>query len=223
MRYNLHLNGILLKKELLFVWIEEQGEFPRVNLWLIYDEDTMLLQQPMKENLSIGVGLPSTVPMVHTSIKGDAVLITPDKPAWRNPASGDWEDQRIIGRDGRRFGPLPRSWVKYLGLFQNGDRSYYYCVGDREIHELPGYIEYGKGSVYTRTLHIGPGEDDLVSRLALEEKGLDFHLKAVIWHPFLKRMDLHVLKSNHPKIRSYLHLGSPCRIKPPSQAYYPNQ
>ena len=89
----------------------------------------------------------------HTSIKGEAIVISPDQPAWQNPKTKDWEDLRIIGRDGRRFGPLPRSWVQYLGLFQNGDRTViHYRVGDREIHELPGRIEYGKSSILNRTL-----------------------------------------------------------------------
>ena len=54
----------------------------------------------------------------HTSINGDAFLTTPDKPAWRNPTSGDWLDKRIIGRDGRRFGPCPVLGSNTLGFFK---------------------------------------------------------------------------------------------------------
>ena len=69
---------------------------------------------------------------------------------------------------------MPHAWVKYLWSFQNGDRAViHYRVGDREIHELPGYVEYGKGSVYTRTFRIGPGKDDLLSRLD-HEKPIEF-------------------------------------------------
>ena len=147
--------------------------------WLIYDEDTMRVAAAYEGEFVDWRGIAFDGSHgTHTSIKGNVSLITPDQPAWRNPTSGDWLDQRIIGRDGRRFGPLPRTWVQYLGLFQNGDQAViHYRVGDREIHELPGYIEYGKGSVYTRTLCIGSGKDDLVSRLAPESSGLSFHLK----------------------------------------------
>ena len=185
------------------------GGISKGKSWLIYDEDTMRVAAAYEGEFVDWRGIAFDGSHgTHTSIKGDAVLITPDKPAWRNPASGDWEDQRIIGRDGRRFGPLPRSWVKYLGLFQNGDRSViHYRVGDREIHELPGYIEYGKGSVYTRTLHIGPGEDDLVSRLALEEKGLNFHLKGSNLASIFKEDGFTCLKIKSSKNSQLLTLG----------------
>ena len=35
----------------------------------------------------------------HTSIKGEAIVISPDQPAWQNPKTKDWEDLRIIGRE----------------------------------------------------------------------------------------------------------------------------
>ena len=144
----------------------------------------------------------------HTSIKGDAVLITPDQPTWRDPSSGDWGDQRIIGRDGRRFGPLPRSWVKYLGLFQNDDRAViHYRVGDREIHELPGYVEYGKGSVYTRTFRISPGKDDLVSRLDHEKSELSFDLKGTNLASIVKEEGFICLKIKSSKQPQLFVLG----------------
>ena len=122
-------------------------------------------------------------------------MITPDQPTWQNPSSGNWQDQRIIGRDGRRFGPLPHAWVQYLGLFQNGDRAViHYRVGDREIHELPGYVEYGKGSVYTRTFRIGPGKDNLLSRLDHEASRLSFHLKGSNLASIVKEEGFNCLK-----------------------------
>ena len=144
--------------------------------WLIYDEDTMRVAAAYEGEFVDWRGIAFDGSHgTHTSIKGDAVLITPDKPAWRNP-TGDWLDKRIIGRDGRRFGPLPRSWVKYLGLFQNGDRAViHYRVGDREIHELPGYVEYGEGSVYTRTCALALGKGRFgFSRLASRRKRSEF-------------------------------------------------
>ena len=37
-------------------------------------------------------------------------------PGWANPADGDFrDDQRVQGRDGKRYGPLPREWGKFRG------------------------------------------------------------------------------------------------------------
>ena len=177
--------------------------------WLIYDEDTMRVAAAYQGEFVDWRGIAFDGSHgTHTSIKGDAVLITPDQPAWRNPSSGDWVDQRIIGRDGRRFGPLPRSWVKYLGLFQNDDRAViHYRVGDREIHELPGYVEYGKGSVYTRTFRISPGKDDLVSRLDHEKSGLSFDLKGTNLASIVKEEGFICLKIKSSKKPQLFVLG----------------
>ena len=177
--------------------------------WLIYDEDTMRVAAAYQGEFVDWRGIAFDGSHgTHTSIKGDAVLITPDQPAWRDPSSGDWGDQRIIGRDGRRFGPLPRSWVKYLGLFQNDDRAViHYRVGDREIHELPGYVEYGKGSVYTRTFRISPGKDDLVSRLDHEKSELSFDLKGTNLASIVKEEGFICLKIKSSKKPQLFVLG----------------
>ena len=155
------------------------GGISRGKAWLVYDEDTMRVAAAYEGEFVDWRGIAFDGSHgTHTSIKGDPVLLSPDQPAWRNPKTKDWEDLRITGRDGRRFGPLPRSWVQYLGLFPNGDRNViHYRVGDREIHELPGRIEYGKASILTRTLRVGPGKDDLLCRLSPTGGKANFHLQ----------------------------------------------
>ncbi len=155
------------------------GGISKGKSWILYDEDTMRVAAAYEGEFVDWRGIAFDGSHgTHTSIKGEAILTTPDQPAWQNPKTKDWEDRRIIGRDGRRFGPLPRSWVQYLGLFQHGDQTVvHYRVGDREIHELPGRIEYGKASVTTRTLRVGPGKDELLTRLAPETAKASFHAK----------------------------------------------
>ena len=87
---------------------------------ILYDEDTMRVAAAYEGEFVDWRGIAFDGSHgTHTSIKGDPILTTPDQLAWQNPKTKDWEDRRIIGRDGRRFGPLPRSWVQYL-LFQHG-------------------------------------------------------------------------------------------------------
>lgn len=155
------------------------GGISKGKSWILYDEDTMRVASAYEGEFVDWRGIAFDGSHgTHTSIKGEPVVLSADQPAWQNPKTGDWDDQRIIGRDGRRFGPLPRAWVQYLGLFQNGDQAVvHYRVGDREIHELPGRIEYGKASITTRTLRVGSGKDRLLTRLAPETSKASFHVK----------------------------------------------
>ena len=57
----------------------------------------------------------------HTSLTGERHFVTPDEPGWASP-EGKWDDARIVGRDKRRFGPLPREWAHYEGVYLNGNK-----------------------------------------------------------------------------------------------------
>ena len=152
------------------------GGISKGKSWILYDEDTMLLRLLTKGNSSTGEGLPLTVRMAPTPRSKEKPPLRPINRLGKT--RGPRTDLRIVGRDGRRFGPLPRSWVQYLGFFSMLTvRSCITSVGDREIHELPGRIEYGKASITTRTLRVGPGRDDLLTRLAPEKAEANFHAK----------------------------------------------
>lgn len=74
---------------------------------------------------------------------GKMLFETMDGPGWANPATGSFEDLRAAGKDGRRFGPLPSSWARYLGLHLYGERIvFHYRVGQTEILEAhePGPV-----------------------------------------------------------------------------------
>ena len=54
-----------------------------------------------------------------------------------------------------RFGPLPREWAKYKGLYTNGDKVVVsYTVGEAGVLETPGFD--GRSGALTRTLAVGP-------------------------------------------------------------------
>lgn len=48
---------------------------------------------------------------------------TADGPGWANPATGTFDDPRFVGPDGRRYGPLPRAWQHYRGIYRSGERT----------------------------------------------------------------------------------------------------
>ena len=51
---------------------------------------------------------------VHPRVVGQVHVANPDGPGWANPDDPGAEDRRIVGRDGRRYGPMPR----HLGALQ---------------------------------------------------------------------------------------------------------
>ena len=74
---------------------------------------------------------------VHPRIVGRVHVANPDGPGWANPNNQSFADLRGRGRDGRPYGPLPRSWAHYRGLYRHGDRVILaYTVGTAEVLEI---------------------------------------------------------------------------------------
>lgn len=94
---------------------------------------------------------------------GSPLFETRDEPGWANPETGSFEDLRFKGPDGLRYGPLPRSWGHYKGLYKHGDKTVInYSVGDADIlesHELNG------DGGFVRQLNIGKSSKGLTVRL----------------------------------------------------------
>lgn len=89
---------------------------------------------------------------------------TPVSPGWANPTTGKFDDPRFVARDGRAFGPLPKSWANYKGLYHFEDQIIIsYTVGESAILEKFGFIN---PSVFTRTLNISPSSSILKMQVA---------------------------------------------------------
>ncbi len=87
-------------------------------------------------------------------------------PGWSK--GGDFAEPRALPKGPRKndvkpgepffsdvpFGPLPREWAKYRGLYLHGDRVVFtYTVGTAGVMELPGL----EGEVVTRTFNVMSG------------------------------------------------------------------
>ena len=95
---------------------------------------------------------------------GNLLFETEDGPGWANPDNGSFEDPRFVGLDGRRFGPLPREWAHYKGLYRDGDHTVMaYTVGRAEVMESHVLTEGGN---ILRILNVGKSAKDLTLRLA---------------------------------------------------------
>ncbi|MBI3854158.1 MAG: hypothetical protein HY293_00545 [Planctomycetes bacterium] len=71
-------------------------------------------------------------------------------PGW---AKGeDFKDPRPDAR-----GPLPKDWAQYKGLYLDGDKVILsYTVAGCPVLEMPGYLESGTATAFTRTFNLGP-------------------------------------------------------------------
>jgi hypothetical protein len=70
----------------------------------------------------------------------------------------DWKDPRPAP-----YGPLPRGWGRYQGLFLNGERVILsYLAGEVPVLELPGW----SAGIFTRTIRIGPSREPVLLLLA---------------------------------------------------------
>ena len=102
----------------------------------------------------------------HCSIAGDALFRTRDEPGWGD-AQQRFEDKRLVGRDGHRYGPLPRDWARWRGLYRYEDRVVLaYDVGEVAVLESPTAISVGQQRVLVRTLQLPTRERPMTLQVA---------------------------------------------------------
>lgn len=108
----------------------------------------------------------------HPSIVGEQAFGTAVAPGWANPATGTFDDPRNKGLDGRTYGPLPRDWARYRGLYVHGDRVVLaYTVGDVHVLESPSIEERDELTLFVRTINLGKSSSDLLLRVADDPSG----------------------------------------------------
>ncbi|MCA9138170.1 MAG: c-type cytochrome [Planctomycetales bacterium] len=94
-------------------------------------------------------------------------------PGWANPVNGSFHDTRQRARDGQAYGPFPREWMSYKGLYKHGDRVVLsYSVGDADIleshrvQEAGGEGPFADDLDWVRTLNVGRSSRDLAVSVA---------------------------------------------------------
>lgn len=120
------------------------GGVSRGNRWMLFDHDTMRVAAAWShvegETTRFidwnGIHFDGRH-QAHPHVVGAVQFTNPTGPGWANPDTGSFEDdQRILGRDGKRYGPLPREWAKYKGASHLGsDLIVSYSVGDMQVEE----------------------------------------------------------------------------------------
>ena len=91
----------------------------------------------------------------------------PITPGWANPETDDFRDPRFVAVDGRPFGPLPRGWAHYKGLYYHGERVVItYTVADAEVLETYDLEIEDAPPVLSRTLNVAAASTALTMRIA---------------------------------------------------------
>ncbi len=153
------------------------GGVSRGRQWMIFDTDTLRVGAAWStgnkgENFIDWRGIQfNGEHQIHPHIVGPIAFANSIGPGWANPATGSFRDeQRVEGRDGRRYGPLPRDWARFRGMYHHGQQVVFsYSVGSTDVLELPQVLapdESRQEPVFLRTFNIGPRERELVLQIA---------------------------------------------------------
>lgn len=146
-----------------------QGQY-----WMLYDHDTMRVAAGWSGNgfIDWNAIMLNGKHAVHPRIVGEVHFANPTAPGWGNPEDGGFEDPRLRGRDDRPYGPLPREWAHYKGLYHFGNQVIVsYTVGGTDVLEMPSLHITGAGPAFARNMNIGPRDRDLTLQVARHPRG----------------------------------------------------
>ncbi len=144
------------------------GGVSKGRAWMVYDHDTMRMATATTGDFVDWKGIAFDGSHgTHTSLTGDRHFVNPVGPGWASPA-GKWDDDaRVIGKDKLRYGPLPREWARFEGMYQNAGKAVIAAsINGVRVLESPGLLDYGTTPVFTRTLNVGVATKTLVLRIA---------------------------------------------------------
>ena len=95
------------------------------------------------------------------------------KLLWENPVEPGWaKDDSFADTRSVPFGPLPRDWAHWKGLYLHERRVVMsYTVGARSVLESPSLESNDKGMAFVRTFLMGPSKTSSLVRIAKMKGG----------------------------------------------------
>ncbi len=155
------------------------GGVSRGEQWMIFDTDTLRVSAAWHANDDVkksrfidwrDIQL-NGEHQVHPRVSGAVDFANGNGPGWADPSTYSFsDDRRVKGRDDRRYGPLPKEWGKFHGLYHLGSKvAFAYSIGSTEIIESPSSLSRPDAKLpvtYLRTFNIGPRDRDLILQLA---------------------------------------------------------
>jgi sugar lactone lactonase YvrE/mono/diheme cytochrome c family protein len=144
------------------------GGVSKGRAWMIYDHDTMRVAAATTGDFVDWKGIAFDGSHgTHTGLTGERHFVNPVGPGWASP-EGRWDDDaRIPGKDKLRYGPLPREWARFEGMYLHGRKAVIAAsIGGTRVLETPDWLDYGSTPVFTRTLNVAASAKPLLLRVA---------------------------------------------------------
>ena len=154
----------IAQKAIVIQLDDAPGGVANGSAWMVFEHDTLRMAGAWSGDFVNWNGIQFDGHHgVHLHATGKIAATNPTAPGWANPQDGSLEDEmRVIGRDDRRYGPLPNTWGKFLGMYRHGRQVIlHYTVGETDLMERPCLLVPGKTPVYGRTLNVGSRRKDL--------------------------------------------------------------
>lgn len=146
-----------------------QGGISKGAGWMIFDHDTMRIAAGWQGKGFIdwnGINFNGRH-NIHPRVVGDIHFENPTGPGWANPEDNSWNDPRLVGRDDRIYGPLPRAWAQYKGLYHHGNQTVVsYSIGKADVLETAAWEETENGPVFKRIVQMGSRDQDYYLQVA---------------------------------------------------------
>ena len=157
------------------------GGVSRGNAWMIFDHDTMRVSaawtKPEASSVSPFIDWQGIHfngrHNIHPRLSGEVHLSNPSGPGWANPRTGSFDDPRLVGRDNRKYGPLPNDWARLHGIYSHGSRTVVsYQIGATEVAESAALLNdndaeiSGRAPTFARLMNIGPREKEMTLLVA---------------------------------------------------------
>jgi len=134
------------------------GGVARGNAWMAFEHDTLRMAAAWTGDFVDWNGIQFNGRHgVHLRSSGEIVAGNPNAPGWSDPRNNPSasETSRVIGRDDRQYGPLPKDWAKFRGIHRFKNRIILdYTVGQAAILEYPNLITVEGTPVFVRTLQL---------------------------------------------------------------------
>ena len=141
--------------------------------WMMYEHDTLRVAGAWSDSFVDYEGIHfNGAHNRHPRVTGKIQFANPTGPGFAKPNADQslalrFEDQRIVGRDGKHYGPLPRQWARFEGLYRFGPKTILqYRVGQTRILESPGLTFDGTQAIYSRNLSLPERKEDLIIQIA---------------------------------------------------------
>ena len=104
----------------------------------------------------------------HPKLVGERLFTNPVAPGWARPGTDRFDDPRLRGLDNKPYGPLPRDWGQWRGLFLHNDRVIlYYKIGGVRVFESPSLAKMLSGQkVVIRNINLARRDSEFVLQVA---------------------------------------------------------